>query len=186
MYRKRLPAALVVFGIILLLVVSIILLFPEPVSAQCGEPPASSCMTCHEKEAPVSNQGEWHVIHAGKDICVNCHGGNAGAMDKNLAHAGMTSHPLADIYTDCHSCHPDYEARAAKFASTLGVTPASCATPTPAAIGNVPGSPPSSQIAMPSKLTTMSAWQQSLVVFTSLAILGFFFIGLGWLATHHG
>ena len=47
--------------------------------AQCGEPPLSSCATCHAIEDPVNENGEWHIIHAAKDICINCHGGNASA-----------------------------------------------------------------------------------------------------------
>ncbi len=121
----------------LLLVILTSLVMPFRALAQCGEPPKSTCMTCHAKEAPVSEKGEWHIIHAGKDICVNCHGGNATAADKNLAHEGIMAQPLADIYTDCHSCHPDYEARAAQFAPTLGVTPGSCATPTPMTVSNI-------------------------------------------------
>lgn len=35
-----------------------------PVHAQCGEPPPSSCVTCHAQEDPLSEKGEWHIIHA--------------------------------------------------------------------------------------------------------------------------
>jgi hypothetical protein len=54
-------------------------------------------------------------------------------MDKTLAHEGMIANPLSDIYTNCHSCHPDdYQDVAQTFAMELGITPGSVATPTPA------------------------------------------------------
>lgn len=54
-------------------------------------------------------------------------------MDKTLAHQGMIANPLSDIYTNCHSCHPeDYQQVAETFAMELGITPGSIATPTPA------------------------------------------------------
>ena len=75
------------------------------VRAQCGEPQPSSCVTCHAQEDPVNEKGEWHIIHASKDVCINCHGGNAITMNKDLAHENLMANPLSDIYTDCHSCH---------------------------------------------------------------------------------
>jgi hypothetical protein len=52
-------------------------------------------------------------------------------MDKDLAHEGLVVNPLEDIYTNCYHCHPDdYQARAERFALTLGVTPNSRPTPT--------------------------------------------------------
>jgi hypothetical protein len=107
---------------------------PIPVAAQCGSnpPPDSSCYTCHVQEDPISGNGEWHGIHANKDCCAKCHGGNCSTMDKDLAHQGMIANPLSDIYTNCHSCHPDdYQEVAETFAMELGIIPGSIATPTP-------------------------------------------------------
>jgi hypothetical protein len=158
-----------------------------PVHAQCGEPQPSSCTTCHAQEDPVSGKGEWHIIHASKDICINCHGGNGTTMNKDLAHENLTAHPLDDIYTDCHSCHPgDYDARSVIFASTLGVTPGSCATPTPIPVSNIPGEPPSGGINIPNNLvSTTSSSQPFLVIAAMLLILTLFLFGLGWLERHH-
>jgi hypothetical protein len=107
------------------------------VQAQCGDvPPKSSCTNCHAQEYPVYGKGEWHSIHAYKDCCIDCHGGNGNTMDKNLAHQGLVANPLSDIYTDCYHCHPaDYATRANLFAGELGVTPGSCPTPTGVPIG---------------------------------------------------
>jgi hypothetical protein len=111
----------------------------SPAFAQCGDtPPDSSCITCHEYQGadPVYEKGEWHEIHASKDCCWSCHGGNTQTSDKDLAHVGMTENPLVDIYMDCHSCHPeDYPARAERFAVALDMTPGSSPTRTPAPAG---------------------------------------------------
>jgi hypothetical protein len=106
---------------------------PSSVTAQCGSnpPPDSNCYTCHVQENPVEGNGEWHGIHGQKDYCAECHGGNCTAMDKDLAHQGVIFNPLTDIYTNCHSCHPDnYQDLANTFATELGITPSSTATPT--------------------------------------------------------
>jgi hypothetical protein len=117
---------------ILSLAFGLVLWIQSPVRAQCGDnPQKSSCITCHTKEDPVELEGEWHAIHARKDCCTNCHGGNCVAIDKDLAHENLVENPLTDIYTGCHSCHPDdYAARAARFAVILAVTPGSISTPT--------------------------------------------------------
>jgi len=115
-------------------------LTPSPVEAQCGSnpPPDSSCYTCHIEESPVAGNGEWHGIHAPKDCCARCHGGNCMSMDKELAHQDIILNPLSDIYTNCHSCHPDnYQELAAIFAAELDITPASISTPTPVPAGKV-------------------------------------------------
>jgi hypothetical protein len=117
---------------------------PSPAAAQCGSnpPPDSSCFTCHVQENPVVENGVWHGIHGRSDCCAKCHGGNCSTMDKDLAHQGMVNNPLSDIYTNCHSCHPDdYYTRADIFAAELGITPGSIPTPTPAPAGKVIASP---------------------------------------------
>ncbi len=164
--------ALVVLGI----------LTASPVHAQCGVTQPSSCTTCHAQEDPVSGNGEWHIIHASKDICINCHGGNATTMNKDLAHESLVANPLNDIYTDCHSCHPDYDARAQIFASTLGVTPGSCITPTPFPVSNTSGEPPSGSISIPTNpVSTTSSPQPFLIIGAMLSILAFFLFALVWM-----
>jgi hypothetical protein len=135
--RKLLLIGFLSFSLFALVVLAI-LTTPHAL-AQCGDnPPDSSCITCHEyqKADPVYGRGEWHDIHASKDCCWNCHGGNTQTQDKDLAHLGMTKNPLEDIYLDCHCCHPqDYPNRAERFAVALGVTPGSSPTCTPIPIG---------------------------------------------------
>ncbi len=181
MARRRSP---VPYLVIALLVAGIIgwATSPAPAFAQCGEPPKSSCTTCHEKEDPVATKGEWHQIHAAKDVCTSCHGGNATAADKAGAHLTLVAQPLSDIYTDCHSCHPDdYVTRADRFGAQLSVTPGSCATPTAAPTSAaaaalvVDSSPaaPHAQAADP--------WPMAL---TAAGIIALFVIGLLALARH--
>lgn len=120
---------------VLSLIIAAWALSPEAAAAQCGDTPAaSSCYTCHEESYPVFETGEWHQIHARKDCCWNCHGGNTQTMDKDLAHLGMTLQPLENTYTDCYACHPnDYSERAERFGAALGISPVNQApTPQPA------------------------------------------------------
>jgi len=90
--------------------------------AQCGSQ-ASSCKNCHEVkgEDPVNAKGDWHTQHAFGDFCEFCHGGNVQAADKTAAHQGMID-PFSDVKTNCSSCHADdFQAKAEKYATTLGV-----------------------------------------------------------------
>ena len=139
---------------ILLVCAGSILWISVPVHAQCGETlPKSSCLTCHEQQAPVYEKGEWHLIHGRKDCCSNCHGGNCTTTDKELAHEKLVVHQLEDIYTNCYSCHPkDYQARAEKIALLLGVTPMSSPTATPAPLSPIVEHP----IVIPQPSTSIS------------------------------
>jgi hypothetical protein len=106
-------------------------------------------------------------------------------MNKDLAHESLTANPLSDIYTDCHSCHPDYDERAQIFASTLGVTPGSCATPTPVPVSNTSDQPPSGGITIPTNLVSTShTLQPFLVIGAMLSILTFILFALVWMERH--
>jgi len=138
--------------------------------AQCGgdQPPQSSCCACHAGAHPVSLNNKWHQVHANKDCCWNCHGGNDTTQDKELAHVGLVLHPLDDIYTKCHACHRDnYQQRAEQFALAMGATPTGSKTPTP-----LPVTPTTSgQTFTPSPLVTASPqWTAMLVLLVLLAI----------------
>jgi hypothetical protein len=167
-------------GMFLTMTAVILSLWPSPVSAQCGvNPPDPSCVTCHEIQAPIYDKGEWHEIHARKDCCTNCHGGNCSAAEKELAHEGMIPNPLDDIYTNCHACHPDdYPERAARFAAELGITPSSRETPTP-----VPASPDEPKLVLPADLSSVPASQPPIgLINIGLLLLTILFVGLlGWM-----
>jgi hypothetical protein len=115
---------LVVFVVVLIAGLMAVLA-PQQAVAQC-EDPHPSCCTCHAEAHPVGEQGEWHTIHARKECCRACHGGNDRTDDQEAAHVGMTLHPLDDTYLACHQCHPDdYRQRAGVFAVALNITPQS-------------------------------------------------------------
>jgi hypothetical protein len=167
-------------GIFILLV-----MWTMPVHAQCEyPPPVSSCISCHEKQLPVYENGEWHIVHGRKDICANCHGGNYSAVEKQQAHAGMVSNPLSDIYVSCHQCHPDYIERAVHFSALLQITPSSSATSTPVPVIPVSGGSGPGKIVFPSDLATAPTPQPLSIFVIGLAILFFFGLGLGWLGRH--
>lgn len=110
-------------GLMLFIGISLWLLTPQLVAAQCGTQ-ASSCKNCHEVQAqdPVNNDGNgWHVSHAFGDFCTFCHAGNDQATDKAAAHVGMVP-PLSDVKSACQQCHPsDVMARAQVYATKLNV-----------------------------------------------------------------
>jgi hypothetical protein len=125
MSAQKVSSTLLVASLIMLAIGLIVLFAPQTAVAQC-EDPQPSCCACHATAHPVANEGEWHVIHARKECCRACHGGNDRTNDKDAAHVGMTLHPLQDTYLACHQCHPDdYRQRAEVFAVALHVTPQS-------------------------------------------------------------
>jgi hypothetical protein len=157
---------------------------PSSAEAQCGvDPlPESSCLTCHVQEAPVYEDGVWHGIHGRKNCCSNCHGGNCKAMDEDFAHQSLILNPLSDIYTNCHSCHPDdYSTRAAVFAAELGITPSSIPTPTSFPAGKAVASP---LVILPSPVASMSPDFPIPIVLGGLALLISFLFGLIELIMH--
>ncbi len=173
-------------GAILFIGVVIFSIMPSPVSAQCGDnPPPSSCITCHEIQAPVYENGEWHGIHARKDCCTNCHGGNCSADEKEWAHVGMVPNPLEDIYTNCHACHPyDYPQRAALFAVELGITPSSRETPTP--VPNLTGNSQPPEVALPEDFTNVPAPKPPIgLINLGLSIVVILLFWLGWKEKKH-
>ena len=157
---------------------------PIPAAAQCGSnpPPDSSCYTCHVEQDPVYENGLWHGIHANKDCCAKCHGGNCSTMDKTLAHEGMIANPLSDIYTNCHSCHPeDYQQVAETFAMELGITPGSIATPTPAPTQKVTAN---SLIILPSPGANSTAGFPLSIVLVGLVVIILVLLGIITLIMH--
>jgi hypothetical protein len=182
MQRKLfiLAGAFLTVGVVILSVI------PSPVSAQFGDyPPPSSCITCHEIQAPVYENGEWHGIHARKDCCTNCHGGNCSADEKERAHIGMIPNPLEDIYTNCHACHPyDYQQRAALFAVELGITPSSRQTPTP--VPNLAGNSQPPDLALPADFTSIPASEPPIrLINFGLLIVAILLFRLGWREQKH-
>ncbi len=159
-------------------------LTPSSAAAQCGSNPPSdsSCYTCHVQDDPVANTGLWHGIHANKDCCARCHGGNCSATDKTLAHQGMVANPLNDIYTSCHSCHPDnYQELAETYAITLNIVPGSIPTPTPAPTEKVISS---SLVILPSPGPTTAPAIPLQILLAGLVAIVLIIFGIIWLVMH--
>jgi hypothetical protein len=99
-------------------------------------------------EDPVNAKGDWHISHAFGDFCEFCHAGNVAATDKAAAHEGLVT-PLGDVKANCSSCHADdYQAKAEKYATALGVAIGASDTKPPAASsgsGQPSSQPPASQ-----------------------------------------
>ena len=123
MHRREINAAIIIFGLALVLVSAITLLTAQPAEAQCGSQ-ASSCKNCHETQAqdPVNADGTgWHESHAFGDFCHICHGGNNQATDADTAHAGMVA-PMSDVQAACAQCHAnDLQARSNVYTAALGI-----------------------------------------------------------------
>jgi hypothetical protein len=186
MSRKSLIRWLLTIALLLVVTIIWFAISASPVSADCGTPPKSSCISCHASDGHVEGMGEWNSVHLSQDMCTNCHGGNGSTMDKGLAHQGMVAQPLSDTYTDCHSCHPaDYKARSAQMAAALNVTPDCVATPTAFAISSGSGGSHTGSTTTPSGGTgALTSWKPIMFIAGALASLTFFLFGLGWLDSH--
>jgi hypothetical protein len=166
-----------------MLAIGLVVLFaPQAAVAQC-EDPSPSCCTCHATAHPVFEQGEWHTIHARKECCRSCHGGNDRTNDKEEAHVGMTLHPLDDTYLACHQCHPDdYRQRAEVFAVALHVTPLSSE---PTARPPVAASTPLPLIVTPlpqAMAEVTPVWDWPVILAVAILVIG---LAVIWLRRSH-
>ena len=167
------PSHVLLIASLVVLAIGLVVLFvPQAATAQC-EDPQPSCCTCHAAAHPVGEQGEWHTIHARKECCRACHGGNDRTDDEDAAHVGMTLHPLDDTYLACHQCHPDdYRQRAEVFAVALSVTPQSSEpTARPAVAESTP--PPMIVTALPeAAANATSVWDWPVILVIAILALG--------------
>ena len=90
MSAQKVSHTMLVASLVMLAIGLVVLFMPQAAVAQC-EDTKPSCCTCHATAHPVTDQGEWHTIHARKECCRACHGGNDQAQDKETAHVGMPS-----------------------------------------------------------------------------------------------
>jgi hypothetical protein len=173
MSARKPSSALLIVCVVMVLTGLALWITPQAAMAQCGDP-KSSCSTCHAEVQPVAAEGEWHVIHADKDCCRSCHGGNDQTMDKDQAHVGLTPDPLGDSYLSCHQCHPnDYQPRADRFAAELGIT-ARSSSPITVALQPSNGQPVVQLPAttLPSNIPDATPWLLALVVVVAGLLIG--------------
>ena len=76
---------------------------------------AGNCVTCHETNAAMDPK---HAF-----ACIQCHGGDSKAENKDAAHVGLIKDPgdLKTVDKTCGACHPE-EARRVKH-SAMALAP---------------------------------------------------------------
>lgn len=96
---------------------------PQSGYAQSPDPtPASQCAQCHESVYLLHDTGKWFCACASPMTCTCCHGGDAQAYDKDIAHLGMVTSPVQQDAVTCQSCHQeDYQEQVDYFASVAGI-----------------------------------------------------------------
>jgi hypothetical protein len=176
MSAQKKSQPLLVASLVMLAIGLVVLFMPQAASAQCDDQ-KPSCCTCHATAHPVVDQGEWHSIHARKECCRSCHGGNDQAQDEKTAHVGITLHPLDDTYTACHQCHPDdYRQRAEVFAVALHITPQSSEPVTQTAAFQPPSNVP--PLRLPTTTTSISSANPTPGLLALIAIVAILLVGL--------
>lgn len=91
-------------------VVLLMLSVPLPAAAEDPVPAPNNgnCILCHEDLYYLHDTGNWFCLNESPMACVDCHGGNPGTLDKELAHARRAAHPIINEDVDkCRQCHPD-------------------------------------------------------------------------------
>jgi hypothetical protein len=177
MSAQKISQPLLVASLVMLAIGLVVLFMPQAAVAQCNDQ-QPSCCTCHATAHPVTDQGAWHTIHARKECCRACHGGNDQAQDKETAHVGMTLHPLDDTYTACHQCHPDdYRQRAEVFAVALHITPQSSEPVTQTVAFQPPSNVP--PLRLPTTTTSISSANPTPGLLALITIVAMLLVGLG-------
>ena len=74
---------------------------------------AGSCVTCHETNAAMDPNHDF--------ACIQCHGGDSKAEDKDAAHLGLIKDPgdLKTVDKTCGACHPEEARRVRHSAMAL-------------------------------------------------------------------
>ena len=104
---------------------ALFMLLGKPVqasAAQVTDPPANSCLTCHEDLYYLHDSGKLYCLTDHTDRCINCHEGNETVMKRDESHLGLIAHPQENSGEKCQECHTaqDADARLAKFSSEGG------------------------------------------------------------------
>ena len=164
----RITRALPLF---LILAASIVVLTgTTPAAAQgSGGDGDDSCYACHEQLYRLHDIGKAFCLCGAPMECTCCHGGVAGELEEEAAHAGMVANPLQDEAPPCQECHADdAEARRAIFVAHAGVS----ATPCPTMEALIEAIVPPVAPAEPSGL---EAWQIAVLVLLGLALVALAF-----------
>jgi hypothetical protein len=127
MSRKWFSVWMIVTGLL-------ILLLPRAVPARAQEATPENdenCVTCHEHQYYLYDNGKWFCLCDAPMHCVYCHSGRTDTSDKELAHEGLVLYPTREHAARCQTCHAeDYMSRVVTFASVAGIS----STPQPIVI----------------------------------------------------
>jgi hypothetical protein len=90
-----------------------------------------TCIKCHEDLYFLHDTGNWFCIRESPMRCVDCHGGDPFAINKEEAHTNRKAHPIinGDI-SKCQECHPaECNERLVKFETVAGISDVRVALP---------------------------------------------------------
>lgn len=90
-----------------------------------------TCASCHEDLYFLHDTGKWFCIRESPMRCVDCHGGDPFAFQKEDAHDSREAHPiLNEDISKCQECHPaECDERVVKFVSIAGISEVLVAVP---------------------------------------------------------
>lgn len=103
-----------------------------PVGARALQPGAeTSCLACHENLYYLHDTGNWYCIEESPMGCVDCHGGNPAALNKDDAHFDRAAHPVINQDVQkCYQCHPGQaDVRIGLFDEAAGISEVRVAVP---------------------------------------------------------
>jgi len=170
MSRKWFSVWMIVTGLL-------ILLLPRAVPARAQEATPENdenCVTCHEHQYYLYDNGKWFCLCDAPMHCVYCHSGRTDTSDKELAHEGLVLYPTREHAARCQVCHTeDYMSRVVTFASVAGIS----STPQPivTATSIEPAAAPLEQKPAPPllRLNQLEPWR-----LIGLGVLGIAMIGI--------
>jgi len=116
-----------IFALITTLLVAIWILLSQPAQvsiaqAQAASPKVnSSCVACHDDLYYLHDMGKSYCLTEKRDLCVDCHEGDATVMDKGKSHQGLILYPQRNNGEKCQECHvQDAEMHLEKFGAVAG------------------------------------------------------------------
>lgn len=90
----------------------------SPAAAQEPTPAVDHCVSCHEQQYYLYDEGHLFCLCGEPMHCVYCHEGRPDSPLKDVAHEGLVLYPAGNQAERCNKCHGDeYEDHLAEFAS---------------------------------------------------------------------
>ena len=113
MTKKR-----IVFWMVVITIIILSLSQTSPTAAQEPSLATDNCVSCHEQQYYLYDEGHLFCLCGEPMHCVYCHEGRADSPLKDVAHEGLVLYPAKNQAERCNKCHGDeYEDHLAQFAS---------------------------------------------------------------------